>query len=1004
MLAGVAAGWWRDGLAALLMLGGWALFHVAEGHVPPWSLFHVAAVDGGFFALSWAGRWLATSHDDNWKRRLAITAAIIGLPVLFALLLNLASNRPAPGPVVAGSSPVTFGPVIERVINDWALHWDGFIDFDSGQLLDSREVFSTDDLKELLSSKKRAAAGLESNVDDFGKVLDWTKRTGADAMFLSPQSADTMGLRALDMAVIETNALAWDGCTPGAIITALRGQSHLGEWKLMPMLSPRVGLPGTYLFKTREGGAGLLQIIGFTENPRGVKIRYKLVQRGEGAGKQSVQIEPIEKASSAQPLAGRGAMTFGPEGKGLRAAVELISSNGVFALGEPIEVLFHIRNTSSTNIYVAGGSWRQDEAFYITIEDQQGRQIPAQHIYHSVRTPIQRNLLLPGESAVFHSSGLAFLGKDADGKQFTQPVGNYVKVTPGRYTVRYRLHFPDLLTTGFPQSSDWEGDLDTAPVTVEVTTANKFAAAPGFGPVIERVLPSSAPCRMQYFQFHTGKVFTIGDGPSDKTDHAEDYRRAEETGGLDVSVIGGKDGLQLAGRGCVFTRDKSPNWDTMAAEAAVRTLRRESWLNGVVEVKQKDFPATYLFKTARGECGLLQILGVSDEPLGMKFRYKLVEGVAASPATPASAHIPSFGPVIERVLDFDTSRQAAYLDLDTGEYVDPGTNATNSLLSMKATPAGVDLRSSSVESNFDVRWGINLAVVPVEPMRWEATAEEIRLALGSVERHPEIRLGGGRSTNTWFFQTSEGGRGVLQFLPPKAGDDPSQVRLRYRLVQPASPSGSSTVKPKATTEQVIVEDLAGEAVRRFQSRNQTNKPMKTTFTVLLTVAVALLAHGRPFRAWSFQELTDQADLVVIAKPISTTNTTEHSVLPNTGSPGVRVVGVNTEFEVLVALKGDKSLKTLVLHHCRLANPEEHLVNGPSLVSFDPKQPNRFLLFLHKDPDGRYSPVSGQTDASSVSVYKLEGPHGEPPSHAGSPLCCRRPEAKRHVAFQNEQRP
>jgi hypothetical protein len=147
--------------------------------------------------------------------------------------------------------------------------------------------------------------------------------------------------------------------------------------------------------------------------------------------------------------------------------------------------------------------------------------------------------------------------------------------------------------------------------------------------------------------------------------------------------------------------------------------------------------------------------------------------------------------------------------------------------------------------------------------------------------------------------------------------------------------------------------------------------MKTTFTVFLTAALVLLAHGRPSRAWSFQELTDRVDLVVIAKPISTTNTTEHWVLPNT-SPGVRVVGVNTEFEVLVALKGDKSLKTLVLHHCRLANPEEHLFNGPSLVSFDPKQPNRFLLFLHKDPDGRDSPVAGQTDASSVSVYKLEG--------------------------------
>jgi hypothetical protein len=34
----------------------------------------------------------------------------------------------------------------------------------------------------------------------------------------------------------------------------------------------------TWFFKTREGGMGILQITGFTDNPRGVKIRYKLVQ------------------------------------------------------------------------------------------------------------------------------------------------------------------------------------------------------------------------------------------------------------------------------------------------------------------------------------------------------------------------------------------------------------------------------------------------------------------------------------------------------------------------------------------------------------------------------------------------------------------------------------------------------------------------------------------------------------------------------------------------------
>jgi len=270
----------------------------------------------------------------------------------------------------------------------------------------------------------------------------------------------------------------------------------------------------------------------------------------------------------------------------------------------------------------------------------------------------------------------------------------------------------------------------------------------------------------------------------------------------------------------------SRKWDEgeMLPQQVKNLLGAASSTSGVMSFSKTPDPATFVFETRKGTAGIIQLLDVVDQPRGVKLRYKLVQDVTAPPATPASAHMPSFGPVIERVLDFDTDRKAAYLDLDTGEYVDPGTNST---YGMKATPAGVDLRSSAIESNFDVRWAINMAVVPVDPMRWEATEEEVRLAVVAVKCEPEIRLGGGRSTNTWFFQTSEGGQGVLQFLPPKADDDPSQVRLRYRLVQPASPSGSSTVKPKATTEQVVVEDLAGEAVRGFQNRNQTNKPMET---------------------------------------------------------------------------------------------------------------------------------------------------------------------------------
>jgi hypothetical protein len=40
-------------------------------------------------------------------------------------------------------------------------------------------------------------------------------------------------------------------------------------------------LPATYLIQTREGGRGILQITGFSDNPSGVRIRYRMLQPAE---------------------------------------------------------------------------------------------------------------------------------------------------------------------------------------------------------------------------------------------------------------------------------------------------------------------------------------------------------------------------------------------------------------------------------------------------------------------------------------------------------------------------------------------------------------------------------------------------------------------------------------------------------------------------------------------------------------------------------------------------
>jgi hypothetical protein len=75
------------------------------------------------------------------------------------------------------------------------------------------------------------------------------------------------------------------------------------------------------------------------------------------------------------------------------------------------------------------------------------------------------------------------------------------------------------------------------------------------------------------------------------------------------------------------------------------------------------------------------------------------------------------------------------------------------------------------------------------------------------------------------------------------------------------------------------------------------------FIVLTDVAMA-----RIVRPWSYQELLEASDLVVIASPTASNDTTEHIDLP--GFDGQRVIGVETKFAVSGVLKGNKALRIL----------------------------------------------------------------------------------------------
>jgi serine/threonine protein kinase/signal peptidase I len=156
----------------------------------------------------------------------------------------------------------SFGPVIERVINEPMSGWNTFLDFDNGELMAQPEgLISAEDAKDL-----------GGRGDALLKVLHWTQQSGADAMFKDSRT-DAIGLRCFDTKMVPTNNAAWDQMTPLQVTEALSSIPHMVE----NLMYPWGNFPMTSLFKTRQGHVGILQLMGYTENPRGMKVRYKLL-------------------------------------------------------------------------------------------------------------------------------------------------------------------------------------------------------------------------------------------------------------------------------------------------------------------------------------------------------------------------------------------------------------------------------------------------------------------------------------------------------------------------------------------------------------------------------------------------------------------------------------------------------------------------------------------------------------------------------------------------------
>ena len=139
-----------------------------------------------------------------------------------------------------------------------------------------------------------------------------------------------------------------------------------------------------------------------------------------------------------------------------------------------------------------------------------------------------------------------------------------------------------------------------------------------------------------------------------------------------------------------------------------------------------------------------------------------------------------FGPAVEAVVHKNPRTDEGLIDFDAANVfkLDPGV--AEELSAKWVEDHGVDAMGGLGESDFVGLVGFDLIVVPTEAENWDRVDTLVEHLRGARPTSPAMVDASGQLPATFFFQTREGGRGVLQIvevIPDKA------VKIRFKLAK-----------------------------------------------------------------------------------------------------------------------------------------------------------------------------------------------------------------------------
>jgi serine/threonine protein kinase len=160
----------------------------------------------------------------------------------------------------------------------------------------------------------------------------------------------------------------------------------------------------------------------------------------------------------------------------------------------------------------------------------------------------------------------------------------------------------------------------------------EISAPPPIGLVMERELPfEQSTVGPHYINFRTGKILS----PSPDlqvTRGKNDFENWASQNGADALADNLASGPKLASyeMGCKFIAVGVEQWNKISTSELDKEFAGTNVDEAAATPDPKAIPATFLFKTREGTAGVLQILGETDNPRSVRFRYKLLQATESS--------------------------------------------------------------------------------------------------------------------------------------------------------------------------------------------------------------------------------------------------------------------------------------------------------------------------------------------------------------------------------------